>query len=358
MSMDTKQTTRDWRATVREQTGEPSCAGSFIESLEPRLMIRHSYAWGGWTQQIGLDQLVANYPAVTGKGESIAVIDTGIDWNHPALGNGKLGYGAKVRAGWNFVDNNANYMDTDGHGTAVAGMIAADPYIYMNRRYQGVAPQAQLLALKVDTGNSPNNAAMTARIRAALQWVIYYKARYNIVAVNISEGPTTPISQKATNRDYGDLLLKLSEMGVFVAAAAGNEGVSNGVDWPGADPNVIAVSSVDVNDKISVFSDTGYSLDLLAPGEAVVAPTLDSNGNPIYAALSGTSFASPIVAGAAALIKMANPAFSTQQILATMENTGVSDTDAESGLSFERLDLFGAVSYTVRAARRARHVRA
>src|SRR2546423_1669195 len=138
MSENLSQTRRDRRARGSEQ---PEAAargggGGFVETLEPRIMMRHSYAWGAWTHQIGLDQVATIYPAVTGKGESIAVIDTGIDWNHPSLGNGKLGYGAKVRAGWNFVDNNANYMDTDGHGTAVAGMIAADPYIYNNRLYE------------------------------------------------------------------------------------------------------------------------------------------------------------------------------------------------------------------------------
>src|SRR5258706_10519839 len=153
---------------------EPSAAAVVMgmETLETRLMMHRPYTWVGWPHMIGLDRVAASYSSINGRGESIAVIDTGIDWNHPALGNGKLGYGAKVRAGWNFVDNNANYMDTDGHGTAVAGLIAADPYTYGNRRYQGVAPQAQLLALKVDNGNSPNNAAMTARIRAALQWVV------------------------------------------------------------------------------------------------------------------------------------------------------------------------------------------
>src|SRR5258706_445188 len=177
MNENFSQTRRDRRARGNEQ---PEAAarggGGFVEMLEPRIMMRHSYAWGAWTHQIGLDQVATTYPAVTGKGESIAVIDTGIDWNHPSLGNGKLGYGAKVRA-------------------------------------------------------------------------------------------------------------ELAAMGVFVESAAGNEGASKGVDLPGADPNVIAVSSVNASDKISVFSDTGPSLDLLAPGEAVVTTTIDSNGNPIYATL-------------------------------------------------------------------------
>src|SRR5438105_10079985 len=233
--METNSCTKE-SAAARDEA--PTAFG--MESLEERLLMRRSYAWGTAPHMIGLDRVAASYGNLNGRGESIAVIDTGINWNHPALGNGKVGYGAKVRAGWNFIDNNADYMDYDGHGTAVAGLLAADPYLYRYHRYEGVAPQAQLLALKVDDGvNDPP----PSRIRAALQWVIYYKYRYNIVSVNISEG-TGLFDSKTSGADYGDLLQQLADMGVFVAAAAGNDGSATEVNYPGADFNAASVGSV------------------------------------------------------------------------------------------------------------------
>src|ERR1700682_4374676 len=113
-------TYKDLVAAARD---EAPTAPFGMETLEARLLMRRSYAWGTAPHMIGLDRVAASYGNINGHGESIAVIDTGINWNHPALGNGKLGYGAKVRAGWNFIDNNADYMDYDGHGTAVAGLI-------------------------------------------------------------------------------------------------------------------------------------------------------------------------------------------------------------------------------------------
>ncbi len=323
--METNSCTKE-SAAARDEA--PTAFG--MESLEERLLMRRSYAWGTAPHMIGLDRVAASYGNLNGRGESIAVIDTGINWNHPALGNGRVGYGAKVRAGWNFL-------------------LAADPYLYRYHRYEGVAPQAQLLALKVDDGvNDPP----AARIRAALQWVIYYKYRYNIVSVNISEG-TGLFTDKTTSADYGDLLAQLSNMGVFVAAAAGNDGSATEVNYPGADFNAASVGSVDYGDELSYFSDAGRALDVLAPGEDVVAPTF-INGTPTYTTVTGTSFSTPIIAGAAALIHQAQPLFSTRQILSTIQSTGVTDVDTDSGMAYKRLDLFSALTSAIKSYRFSR----
>jgi type VI secretion system secreted protein VgrG len=337
-------------STGRRPTGSDNSRPSFaaIESLEVRLLMRHS-VWGLDNHLVNQDAALSAYPTVNGSGESIAVIDTGIDYNNPVLGGG-TGKHFKVRTGWNFISNNANYLDTDGHGTAVAGVLAANPFKYHDKIYQGVAPQAQLIALKVDDGvhNPP-----ASRIRAALQWVLNNQTKYNIVSVNISEGDNNDYTNKTTTNQYSDLLAQCAARGIFVAAAAGNDGWSNGVEYPAADPNVAAVSSVDFNDNVSNFSDTGPSLNLFAPGQDVVAPTL-SGGREVFAYLAGTSFSAPWVAGAAALIKQLNPRFSTAQILDTMESTGHFDTDPTNAESFSRLDLLAALNSTDKAVRRAR----
>src|SRR5437588_1224518 len=82
-----------------------------------------------------------------GRGVTVAVIDTGIDYMHPALGGG-FGPGYKVKGGFDFVDNDADPMDTFGHGTNVAGIIAADPFMVNGEQYSGIAPDASLVALR------------------------------------------------------------------------------------------------------------------------------------------------------------------------------------------------------------------
>jgi subtilisin family serine protease len=183
--------------------------------------------------------------------------------------------------------------------------------------------------------------------------VLNNASKYNIVSVNISEGDNNDYTSKTTTNQYSDLLAQCAARGIFVAAAAGNDGWSNGDEYPAADPNVAGVSSVDYQDNVSDFSDTGPSLDMLAPGEDVVSPTLN-NGNEVFAYVAGTSFSAPWIAGAAALIKQLNPRFSTTQILQTMESTGTFDTDPTNGESFSRLDLLAALNSTDKAVRRAR----
>ena len=119
---------------------------------------------------------MANY-SYRGTGYTVAVIDTGIDYNNPYLGGG---WGNRVIGGWNFVSNNSNPMDDNGHGTFVAGIIgSSDP------SYLGIAPNVNFVALKVldSTGSGT-----FGNVDLALQWVAAHQAQYNIVAVNMSLG--------------------------------------------------------------------------------------------------------------------------------------------------------------------------
>src|SRR5262249_2865180 len=144
-----------------------------LESLEERLAPAVNSDFRGI---IGLDAAQANYP-YRGQGYSVAVLDTGINYNDPNLGGG---WGKRVIAGWNFHANNGSPMDDNGHGTFVAGEIASS-----SATYPGVAPDVNLIALKVLDGS--NNGTWT-NIQAGLEWVIAHRAQYNIVAVNLSLG--------------------------------------------------------------------------------------------------------------------------------------------------------------------------
>src|SRR5881628_649832 len=112
---------------MSQSCNQPSSLRFSIESLEERRLMADT--WGAFPKLIGQDVAAANHPSVTGAGTSIAIIDTGVDYNHPALGGG-FGPGHKVVAGYDFVDNDTDPMDTDGHGTGVAGLAAGLPYLF------------------------------------------------------------------------------------------------------------------------------------------------------------------------------------------------------------------------------------
>src|SRR5205823_6156778 len=171
-----------------------------IENLEERRLL----SWGAYDQQMNLDQLVAKYPSINGKGVVIADIDSGISFTHPVFsgriwtnpgeiaGNGIDDDGdGKIDDvhGWDFVNNDNNPADDQGHGTMTAGYMVADPFINTGntrgysgdgKLYQGVADGAKVIPLKViDAGLHWT----TGNVEKALQWVVANYKRYHITAV-------------------------------------------------------------------------------------------------------------------------------------------------------------------------------
>ncbi len=299
--------------------------------------------WGLIPKLIGQDIASTQFPSITGQGEAVAVIDTGIDYTQPGLGGG-FGDGFKVEGGWDFVDNGPDPMDTYGHGTNVAGVIAASPFDYNGHHYQGIAPDAKLLALRVDAADNP---VPPERIQAALQWVIDHRVQYNICAINISFGEGSYSSDQTSI--YSPQLAELKTDGIAICAASGNGGVSSppGIEYPAADPSVISVGAVDAFDRITEYTARASNLDLLAPGDSV--PTVSEGPNP-YELVSGTSFASPMVAGTVALLKEMVPSLQVGDLTSLLRESAVTnlDGDTEFGtvthLKFPRLDVANALN--------------
>ena len=322
-------------------------------SLEP-LESRRLFAgepWGTVPQLIDQDDAVSRYASLTGKGQTIAVIDTGIDYTHPALGGG-FGTGKKVVAGYDFVDDDDDPMDTFGHGTGVAGVLAADEFVLNGSRYRGIAPQARLVALRIDESNAP---VPDERIEDALDWVIDHRRTYGITIVNISFGYGS-FADAEVSPIFGDELKQLRDAGVFIVASSGNNGVSDpeGIQYPAADPNVYAVGSVDEFGTISEFTERSDQLDMLAPG-ADVATTALVDGDELtedFRLASGTSYAAPFVAGTAALMRQADASLRPADIQSILRVSAVDtqDGDDEFGavttLTYARLHLEHALELT------------
>jgi hypothetical protein len=305
----------------------------------------------------------ANVPqqyGYTGQGYTVAVIDTGLDYRHPALAGDYIG-------GWDFVDDDPDPMDLHGHGTHVAGIISSS-----NATYLGIAPDVKIVALRV---LDANGSGTYGDVLSALQWVEQHRVQYNIVAVNLSLGSGNYTGNPYTYLD--GTLSSLKNAGVFVAAASGNSFYSNGsqqgLGFPAISQYIVSVGAVwdadsgsvawlsgardytTAADRITSFTQRSSALDLLAPG-AFVTSTYLNNG---YASLAGTSMASPVVAAAAVLVHQALDATgqaaraTPDGILAILKGTGkiIVDGDDENdnvintGLSFKRVDLANAIEY-------------
>ena len=314
-----------------------------VETLEARQLL--AAAWNDAALLVDQDEASSRYSKITGKNQSVAVLDTGVDYNHPALG-GK--WGKTVIAGYDFVNNDSNPMDESGHGTQVAGVIAAREFNYGGKKYKGVAPNAKIVALRV-ADNS--DYLPDSRIERALKWVIKKHKRYNITAVNISLGEGD-FSKKVSRGPYADELRKLKKMGIFIAAASGNEGVRTpaGINYPAADPNVMAVGSVNTRDVISGFTSRGPDLDLLAPGEGIATILYNpSTRQHTYSPAAGTSFAAPYATATAMLIKQVNSRFSVNSIKAIIQDSADWNQDGDverpaTYLDFPRLDIGDAIN--------------
>jgi serine protease AprX len=237
-------------------------------------------------------------------------MDTGIA-DHPDLAGSVVGR-------FDFVHDGAPSLDPGGHGTFLAGLIAAH-----GATFKGVAPDAKLVSLRV---LNANGVGTLHSVLAAFDWVLRNRTTYGIRVVNISWGTAQTTSYQR------DLLAGVVESawfaGVTVVAAAGNDGPLPGtVSSPAADPFVISAGSLDddgtpahEDDRESTFSGRGPTRDgfakpdLLAPGEHVVSLRVPGTGPSPYRKLTGTSASAAFVSGAAALLLQAHASYSPTDV--------------------------------------------
>jgi subtilisin family serine protease len=233
------------------------------------LAVRGDVPWG--IQRV---HAPAAWPQTEGAGVKIAIIDTGIDYTHPALA-GKVdgGYSALKKS-----ENPQDYMDDNGHGTHVSG-TAAGSHI---KGLVGVAPKARLYAVKVLDADGSGNLS---DVIDGIVWA----AKNGMQVANMSLG--APTDSDAMHR----AVRYAAGMGVVIVAAAGNTG--GAVGYPGAYPEVVTVAASDSSDGVASFSSRGPEVKFIAPGVDVVSARLGGG----FVSFSGTSMATPHVSGLAAL---------------------------------------------------------
>jgi len=272
---------------------------------------------------------------------TIAVVDTGLDWHHADIdaesiwqneretpGNGidddGNGYVDDV-IGWNFVGKDNRPWDHDGHGTLVAGIIAA---AHNETGIAGINPDARIMVLKAVNDFGTTRASYLAE-------AIAYAVDNGAQIVNLSVGgpETSAVEQAAI--DYAQ------ENGVLVVAASGNEGIELADYGPGGHDHVLTVGATHVDDRAAAFSNFGDRIDLVAPGVDVLslrARFTDANYRPgtadeyaigdnyvgedrRYIRASGTSFSTPIVTAVASLVMASRPELSAAEVRQVLLNT-------------------------------------
>ncbi len=249
----------------------------------------------------------------------VAVIDTGIDLNDPDFANNlwtnpvndaSEGYPDDVH-GWNFVANDNDVQDDNGHGTHVSAVIAAQA----NNNYgiAGVAPGVQIMPLKFldENGNGTTSNAVSA---------IYYAVQHGARVINASWGGVQAYGPLADAINYAN------QHNVVFVTAAGNDSTNNDVvpSYPASyvEPNEISVAAIDQNGNLASFSEYGVgTVNLAAPGVNIVSEVPTSISPSGLESLSGTSMSTAYVSGVAALVASVYPSFTALQIVQRIDST-------------------------------------
>ncbi|MFE3900231.1 S8 family serine peptidase [Streptomyces sp. NPDC059153] len=288
------------------------------------------------TKQIGAD--LAWAAGYDGKGTKVAVLDTGVDAEHPDLKG-------RIAASENFTDSDTT-DDRQGHGTHTISTVGGSGAASDGKK-KGVAPGADLLAGKVlnDSGSGAESW-----IIAGMQWAVDQKAD----VVSMSLGSPTPTDCTDPMSVAAEELAQ-SKNTLFVIAAGNSGPTLNTVSSPGCAPSVLTVGAVDRDDSTAQFSSRGPVIgshtlkpEIAAPGVAISAAAAGGRGVYAYRTMSGTSMATPHVAGAAAIVKQRHPEWTAQQIKAALVSSAKSDIPGdvrETGGG--RLDVKAAIDTTV-----------
>jgi type VII secretion-associated serine protease mycosin len=232
-----------------------------------------------------------------GEGVTVAVIDTGVNANQPELTNNLLpGYDDNLGLkGWS---------DDDGHGTAMASLIAAHGTNASDGAL-GIAPSAKVLPVKVGVSGSDINAA---EVTPGISWAMDHGAK--IMSLSLGGG---------NSRDENEAVSKALAADVVIVASVGNRPEATAVQFPAAYPGVVAVAGVDQNGNHADVSVTGPEVVLSAPAVDIVTPGRDL----LYGSGAGTSAAAAIVAGVAALVRAKYPNLSAAEVVHRMTATAI-----------------------------------
>ncbi len=258
--------------------------------------------WGG--SENAVDVIPGN---VDGTGVKVCIIDTGIDYTHPDLD-------ANYKGGYDFVDDDSDPKDGNGHGTHCAGIVGAEDN---GDGVIGVAPHVSLYSVRA---LNSWGQGQDSDIIAGIDWAI--DNGMDVISMSLGGGDFSDTFNDAVNRAYN--------AGIVVVAASGNDGKGT-ISYPAAYDNAIAVGAIDSDHNLADFSNYGPEQEVVAPGVDIYStmPTYSVTLTWLYGysqnydKMSGTSMACPMVAGVVALILAANPSLTPAEVRDILHTTSV-----------------------------------
>lgn len=328
---------------------------------------------------IGADG-IGTFSGFTGSGQTVAILDTGVDKTHPILA-GKVvseacysttyaGHSATTvcpnglseQTGAGAGVNCSTGISGCTHGTHVAGIAAGSGAV------NGVAKDASIIAIQVfsrfdsaaSCGSSPVPCALTysSDYTKGLDRVFALRSTYDIAAANMSLGGGSYTANcDASSPSVKAAIDNLRSVGIATVIASGNNGLTNAISAPACISTAISVGATTKADVVAAYSNSASFIKLLAPGSSIFSSTPGAN----YASWNGTSMATPHVTGAWAVMKSKKPSATVDEVLNAFTATGVSVTDSRNGITKPRINIdsalsqipveprlqFSAVSYTV-----------
>lgn len=225
-----------------------------------------------------------------GAGVTVAVLDTGVSSTHPELAG-------RILPGWDFVNGDPDATDDAGHGTYIAGVIAA---AHDGQNLAGMAPEAVILPVKVLNAEGTGS---TANFAAGIVYAVDAGAR----VINISAGGVS------NSQTLLDAINYAENNGVVIVSSTGNDGAGFS-NYPAYYPSVLAVSASTEVDTVAEFSTRGPFVDIAAPGVDIHGTWWSAESGDGYAIASGTSAATPYVTGTAALLLQLNSELTASQV--------------------------------------------
>ncbi|WP_189546007.1 type VII secretion-associated serine protease mycosin [Streptomyces gelaticus] len=264
--------------------------------------MKRQYEGRPWPlQRVLLDEL---WQDTKGKGVRVAVIDTGVDNVNPQL---RTAVDASAGADYLKGGKSDGTVDEVGHGTKVAGIIAARPRT--GTGFVGLAPEATIIPIRQ---NDEKNSGKDTTMATAIDHAIAKGAQ----VINISQDTTKPLAETST---LGRAVARALAKNIVVVASAGNDGMDGKRKrtYPAAFGGVLAVASSDRNNERAPFSQAGDFVGVAAPGVDIVS-TVPGYGQ---CTDNGTSFSAPYVSGVAALMRAKYPKWTAAQIVARIEQT-------------------------------------
>jgi len=351
--------------SVNALAGTLNMAGLLRLQNDPRVL-RIDVDKGGRAHLVEARALARIDPVLnvgfTGRGVTVAILDSGLDEQHPDLMNGIAGEQCFCSGNGGCCPNKQTSQsgpgaaaDDNGHGTNVAGIVTSDGTIAP----RGAAPDAKVVAVKVLA--SDNSFCCSSDIVAGLDWILNNRPDVNIVNMSLGtadlfSGPCD--SSTSYTSSYATAINALRQRGTLVFASAGNNQAARAMAAPACVANVVSVGAVyDSNigpetfgsvcsdpttqaDQVTCFSNSYSQTDLFAPGAITTSTGLGGS----VSSYVGTSQASPLVAACAADILQAYPGMTPDALEAALKQSPSWVTDPKDGLSFPRLDCQAALS--------------